>query len=152
MKYYRLTMIGLAISTVIYLLTIIIGVDLFEKLIELLHGLEKYELDELIIPTTIFIAFSLFELIDRQRSHKIEVEREKIKIYEAMIFSTQHILNNFLNQIQVFKQTAEETENFDPEVLGYYDEIIDEASGQIDSLCKVTEINEVSILESIKPK
>ena len=44
-------------------------------------------------------------------------EREKIKIYKAMIKYTNHIINNFLHQMMISKQTAENTLGFDPEVL-----------------------------------
>ena len=132
------------------LITIIIDLDLFEVAITTLEGLEKFEVDEFIIPIMIFGFFAFFDLIRRQRSHKIEFE--KIEIYKAMMSSTHHILNNFLNQIQLFKMTAEDTPGFDPEVLTLYDQTIEEASVQIDALGSVTNINELSIRASVAPQ
>lgn len=69
-----------------------------------------------------------------------------------MMSSTQHILNNFLNQMQLFKLTAEDTPKFNPEVLALYDEIIDEASMQITALGNVHHIDEIAIQEAVAPK
>ncbi len=55
-------------------------------------------------------------------------------IYKAMISAIHHVLNNFLNQMQLFKLVAEDTPGFNHEILSLYDDVIDEASGQIEAL------------------
>ena len=125
-------------------------VDFFERLVNLLNGLEEYEIDELIIPFFIFLVFAFVDAFKRNRINKVNAE--KLKIYTAMMSSTQHILNNFLNQMQLFKLTAEDTPKFDPEVLALYDEIIDEAKMQISALGNVNHINESSIHDAVAPK
>lgn len=150
MKQYKITLLGLAISFLALLITIVFDVDFFEYLVNLLHEFEQYEIDELIIPVIIFLLFAFVDAIKRNRMEK--VNSEKLKIYIAMMSSTQHILNNFLNQMQLFKLTAEETPGFNPEVLALYDEIIDEASMQINALGNVHHINELSIHEAVAPK
>lgn len=79
---YKLTLIGLTVSSVIFLVTIGFGVDLFEQLVETMKALENYEVDELIIPIGIFGVFTLFDLLNRQGVQKIQIEIEKIKIYD----------------------------------------------------------------------
>ena len=54
MKNYKLTLIGLSISLVVYLSTIISGIDLFERLIVIMEDFEDYEIDEFFIPIGIF--------------------------------------------------------------------------------------------------
>ena len=147
MKNYSVTLLGLGISLVVLIMGVAFDVDFFEQLVNLLNNLEAYEIDELIIP---FFMFAFVDGFKRNRLNK--VNREKLKIYTAMMSSTQHILNNFLNQMQLFKLTAEDTPNFDSEVLGLYDEIIDEAKMQITALGNVNHINENSIHEAVAPK
>ena len=115
-----------------------------------IHKLEAYELDEFIIPFFIFIIFVIFDMIQIQRSRHIE--QEKIKIYKAMLNSAHHVLNNFLNQMQIFKMEAENTPDFNPDILKLYDKIMKGASIQIEALSSVDAINESSIIESISPK
>ena len=69
-----------------------------------------------------------------------------------MMSSTHHVLNNFLNQMQLFKLEAEDTPEFDPEILNLYGQIIEEASLQIDALGSITKVNDISIRSSVKPK
>ena len=76
----------------------------------------------------------------------------KLKIYTAMVSSTNHVLNNFLNKMYLFKITAEDIPEFPSDVLELYDHIVDEASAQIESLGSVTELDESSIRASVAPQ
>jgi hypothetical protein len=152
MKKYRLTLIGLFLSLFIYLVIHMTEADLFERFIVLLRGFEDYELDEVLIPFFIFAIFAFADIIIRQHTSKVELH--KVKIYKAMLHSTHHVLNNFLNQMQLFKIAAQETRGFPADVLEMYDEIIKDASKQINALGSITSIDDASILDSVasKPK
>jgi len=150
MKHYTFTLIGMVLALIVLFSALFFKIDLFEVVHSVLSGLEKYEADEFIIPVVIFSVFSLFDQIRRQRLKKIE--DEKIKIYEAMMHSTHHILNNFLNQMLLFKMSADNTPDFDPEILSLYDVVINDATAQIKALGNIASIDEVSIYESVKPK
>ena len=54
--------------------------------------------------------------------------------------------------MQLFKMTAEDTPGFDPDVLSIYDQIIRDASMQIDALGSITNIDESSIHAAVAPK
>ncbi|MCK4837816.1 MAG: hypothetical protein KAS94_03380 [Desulfobulbaceae bacterium] len=109
-----------------------------------------------IAPPVIFALCRLTENLQNSQNEVVQVntalqksEMEKIKVYKAMIHSTHHILNNFLNQMMIFKLTAEETPGFDYDVLSLYEKIIEDASIQIDALSSITNIDEISIRESV---
>jgi len=146
---YSLTIIGLIIATVVGILSNLIDLDPFDRLADFFETMEKYELDELFIVFLIILSFFTVDLFIKQKKRK--VEQEKVKVYSAMIFSSHHIINNFLNQMQLFKMTAERTSGFDPKVLALFDEIMGEASEQIQALSNVTEISEHAIKKSIAP-
>ena len=150
MKKYKLTLIGLVISAVVLLGALSFDVDLFEIIVSVLMEFDKFEVDEFILPISILGIFTFFDLIRRQREHRVEIEKNKI--YKAMMYSNHHILNNFLNQVQLFKMTAEETPGFDPEVLSLYDQTIKDASSQIEALGSIISIDEESIHASIAPQ
>jgi len=147
LKQYRLTWIGFGIATLVGFFSYLIDLDPFDHLVDFFASVEKYELDEIFIGVVIFLVFLAADLLVQQRREK--VEREKTRIYRAMITSSHHILNNFLNQMQLFKMTAESTPGFDPEVLDLYNRIIDDASRQIEALSSLTEISEKAIRESV---
>ena len=150
MKNYTLTFIGATLATSLLLITLIADIDLFEAAIAILEKFENYEVDEFIIPAFIFLRFAFIDLSKRQKKQKIELE--KIKIYEAMMSSTHHILNNFINQILLFKITADKTPGFNPKVLALYDQIHNEATAQIEALGNIAKIDEKSIHASVAPK
>lgn len=150
MKNYRLTIIGFFVSAIFWFITFIFELDLFEAVIETFERFEKFEIDELVIPSGIFGIFVFLNLVARQKAQVIEIE--KIKIYKAMLSSSHHILNNFLNQMQLFKVTAETTEGFPNDVLELYDRNIDDAILQIEALGNINDVDEKSIAASVAPK
>ncbi len=84
MKNYKLTLIGIAISAVVFLSTIISDADLFEQLISTLENFERFEVDEFIIPIVILGSFVLFYLIRRQGSQKIEFQNYRYLLPQAL--------------------------------------------------------------------
>lgn len=150
MKEYKLTLIGLFVALLMSVAAIVFELELFEKLVTLMHEIEHFEIDELILPVMVALIFAVIDLFRRHNRHKVEVE--KVKIYQAMIFSTQHILNNFLNQMQLFKIRAETTPDFDQTVLKLYDRVIEDAQMQIQGLSSLTQVTEKEIKDAVTPK
>ena len=114
-----------------------------------MNSLEAYEMDEVIIAIVIFLGFYLRDLHVERKNNLLA--REKLKIYRAMLSSTQHVLNNYLNQMQIFKMRAKSTPEFPQETLDLYDSILQETQQKIDALSKVREIDEQAIRESVSP-
>ncbi len=150
MKKYKLTLIGVIIALLIGILSYTIDLDPFDHLVRFFHSVEQYELDEIFIGLLIILIFFIADLVLARREEKIELE--KLKIYKAMVYSTHHILNNFLNQMLLFKITAENTPGFDKKILEMYDKIIEETNKQIRDLSSVENIDEETIKEAISPK
>ncbi|WP_281991183.1 hypothetical protein [Aquimarina aggregata] len=147
MNKYKLTLLGLVFSSFIYVSTILLELDLFDQFITFLKSFDYLEIDELIFP---FLIFCIFLFIDmRRNSKKVQLENAKLNIYKAMLCSSHHILNNFIYQMDIFKLTAEDTPGFDAKVLSFYEDIISNASYQIDSLSNLTTIDEFSIRTSV---
>ena len=67
-----------------------------------------------------------------------------------MLFSTHHILNNFLTGFS-YRITAEDTPGFEPEIQPLYDQTIENVSRQIEALIGIRSIDETSIRESVMP-
>lgn len=84
--------------------------------------------------------------------NKLLVEKEKQKIYFATIQSSQHILNNLLNQLTFIRMEAEESTNMPKETLELFSEIVKEGTTLMEQLSSVEKINENKIIEAVKPK
>lgn len=94
----------------------------------------------------------LYLLIRADYQKMLEQEQEKKQIFIATVAVMQHILNNFLNQMSLFKMEAEECEHFDRTVLALYDEVIDEADSQIKKLSTVHTLTQEEIENAIYQK
>ena len=150
LRHHKLTWIGLAVSLLLFGIAAIFELDPADLLMDLLKSTEEYELDEFFLAILIFLCFLAVDLFQRQK--QLKIEEEKIIVYTAMLSSAHHILNNFLNQMQLVKITADNTPGFDPRVLDLYDSIMNDAEQQMHKLSNLTEITEETIKESVKPQ
>jgi hypothetical protein len=141
---------GVIISVSTYVLTVLFELELYERMDALLHSFEHREIDELFIPFLIFSFFALLHFWSNKKTR--DTENEKLKIYLAMVNSTQHILNNFLNQMEFIRLEAEECDEFPKDVLNIYEQIKKDTELQINALSKVQKINDVEIRNSVYPK
>lgn len=150
MKRYLVFLIGLLVSTSMYLVTGFTQIDYLKIYIRFLTGFEEHRLERLVIPVSVLFLFSIAQLLVNRRYELVEAE--KAKIYGAMLRSTHHVLNNFLNNMLLFKLTAERTPEFPKEVLQLFDQVITDAEAQIVSLGSIERINVKNIQESVAPK
>ncbi len=145
-----LTWTGVGIGLLVLVLSKLYDLDPFDRLADFFETVEQYELDEFFIAVLIVLVFFAADLLLKERKRKIE--HEKVKVYKAMVSSAHHVLNNFLNQMLLFKITAEDTPGFDKEVLDLYDVVMEEAKEQISALSSITEVSEERIKEAVRPK
>ena len=150
MRQYQWIWIGFVLSLGLYILLHLTGWDWFEKLALLFDHYDHYEVDELFISGIVLAVFFIIDVNHRKK--RAEIELEKAAIYKAMLTSTQHVMNNFLNKMQLFKFTAEGIPDFPQEILAKYDEISQEATAQIKALNNITHISPEVIAESVAPK
>ncbi len=104
-----------------------------------------------IVICLLIVLFGFFADFHVRSIVKKERELEAQDIYRSTVYATHHILNNLLNQMQLFKLEALRSEAFDKEVLAYFDTALDDASTLIERLSSIESISEDSIKDSIKP-
>lgn len=79
------------------------------------------------------------------------VQAEKDKIFRATLFGAQHIIYNLLNQLQIIDLEIERHPAFDTFVIATLNEIRREAKELIEKLSTVEEVEDVAIMEAVKP-
>ena len=118
----------------------------------------KFELipsdfDELWMRGIIIIMLIAFGFYADHHAHKIRIaDYEKHQLYIAMLNASHHILNNFLNSMQLFSLEAKGSKIFDKDLFTLYQKVIDETSAQIKSLEGIENPDREKIEEIYKPK
>lgn len=113
------------------------------------------DIDELLMRTLIIILIIMLGIFADFFSKKIMLKQKQLEaanIYNSMLYANHHILNNLLNQMQLFKMEAIKCKDFDKDVIKLYDVIIEEASELIARLSGIEDITEGNIMESISPQ
>lgn len=86
------------------------------------------------------------------RARKIKrTEREKHQVYVATVRSTQHILNNLMNQMQLAFLDLEKEHCLESETRRLLERSIRESKQQVERLSSVSDISGESIEDSVKP-
>lgn len=86
------------------------------------------------------------------RARKIrKSEQEKHAVYVATVRSTQHILNNLMNQLQLAFLDLEKEECLENETRQLLERSIREGKEQVERLSSVSEVTSESIEDSVRP-
>lgn len=102
------------------------------------------DVNELWMRTVIcLLIISLGILADRftKRLVKKERQHEAIQIHKATVASSQHILNNFLQTMILLRDEAKRSQDFNQELVEYFDRSIKEASDLLNRLTNIEKIN-----------
>jgi hypothetical protein len=93
-----------------------------------------------------------FGLFADNRARKIKAtEREKYEVYVATIRSTQHILNNLMNQMQLAFLDLDKEHGLDNDTRILLERSIREGKQQVERLSSVSDISGESIEDSVRP-
>ena len=88
--------------------------------------------------------------VDIQTGKLLAKEREKKDVFIATVSSTQHILNNLLNQMQIVLFGSGGSASMDDETKKIFKQALVKGKEQVSRLSSVTEIDEAAIRESIE--
>ena len=111
------------------------------------------ETNELWMRIVIVFLIMLFGVLsDSFRQQIVAKQLEVCRTYNSMLHVSQHIINNLLNQMQLFKMEALKSEGFDRDILKLYDNALDEASDLVNTLSRIEDISEGHIWEHVDPE
>ncbi len=138
------TFLSLVFSLLFLVLSIWLDLDLFERVSEVFHEMEAYELDELILVLVVVLTALSFDL----RRDRLARTRENLRIKERMLtFQTTmrtvlDLVGNALNSMLLFRIEAEERGALQQRSLQAMDKLIYETQQQLVQLANTTEISE----------
>jgi signal transduction histidine kinase len=91
-------------------------------------------------------------IVDRHTRIIIAHEEEKRRVFTSAVAASQHILNNFLNNMLYFQQQAQASRALDEKTLELLNTVIHDAADQLKKLGEISEISEKNIRDTIYPK
>jgi len=144
---YKYILIGLPLCVFGYGITVAFDLDFYEKVTFFLMSLEMYELDDLILWMLIFSVFAIVNIVCILE--KKELLKSK-KIYDSMLYASNHILRNFVNQAQILKIQAEESKDIDKSAIKMFNDATDEAKKLVKKLSEIDSIKKENIDNSIR--
>ena len=138
MKFLRehlFAFIGTVLGVAILVLILSTSFNIFDTgLRELLH-IENDELDELVTAFLLMIAGFVIDVF-RARGfarRQSEIDEHRLQVLQATMRTVQDLVNNFLNNMQLFRMEAEEGE-ITPESLKVFDNLIFETAAKLKAL------------------
>lgn len=103
-----------------------------------------------------FVAWYLYGLLKKLEQLEGElrssISKEKEAIYLASIHSSQHVINNLLNQLQLVGLEIEKHPQFDKEVTTLFEGMLGEAKDLMIQLSSVKKIDAEEIEQSVHHK
>lgn len=107
---------------------------------------EHRNVDEIVFWLGILLIF----IFSNYLSIKKERNRNQVKmVHESMLYASNHIIRNLLNQMHLVRFEAEESIDFDKDVLELFNCSVREAETLIDQVSKISELNDESIHNSL---
>lgn len=98
------------------------------------------DFNELWMRLVIVIMIALFGIFADYFTSRIMLKQKQLemaRIYGSLIHTSREILDNLLFQMHLFKNEANKSQDFDREIIRYYDNAIAQLSDLVNTLSKV---------------
>lgn len=113
----------------------------------LLTRLQSYKGTAYVLTTSLL----LYGLMRRDYRRILAQEEEKRRLFSATMRAVQHILNNFLQSMSLFRHTAQQAPGFQPEVSQLFDEVIFSTRDEIAKLSALESPSVEEISRTVYP-
>jgi hypothetical protein len=146
---YRFSLIGLWLAVLYWFAESVVHRFVYrETMFEVLPS----DVNEVWMRLLIIVLIVAFGLFADNRARRIKkTEQEKHEVYVATVRSTQHILNNLLNQLQLAFLDLEKEHCLESETRRLLERSIREGKQQVERLSSLSEVSSDSIEDSVRP-
>ena len=149
MDRYKFSLMGLGLALVYWFAESVIHRFVYQEAFFEILPSDQNEFSMRLLIIVLIVGFGLFA---DNRARKIrKSEQEKHAVYVATVRSTQHILNNLLNQLQLAFLDLEKEHCLESETRKLLERSIRESKEQVQRLSSVSEVNSESIEDSVRP-
>ena len=149
MDRHKFSLMGLGLALVYWLAESVIHRFVYREAFFDILPSDQNEFSMRLLIIVLIVGFGLFA---DNRARKIrKSEQEKHAVYVATVRSTQHILNNLLNQLQLAFLDLEKEHCLESETRRLLERSIREGKEQVERLSSVSEVTSESIEDSVRP-
>ncbi len=150
MDRHKFSLLGLALALVYWFAESAIHRFVYvEEFFEIVPS----DVNEFWMRLLIIVLILSFGVFADNRARRIRAtEQEKYDVYVATVRSTQHILNNLLNQLQLAFLDLEKEHCLESDTRKLLEKSIREGKEQVERLSSVSDISGESIEESVRPR
>ena len=149
MDRHKFSLMGLGLALVYWLAESVIHRFVYQEAFFEILPSDQNEFSMRLLIIVLIVGFGLFA---DNRARKIrKSEQEKHAVYVATVRSTQHILNNLLNQLQLAFLDLEKEHCLESETRRLLERSIREGKEQVERLSSVSEVTSESIEDSVRP-
>lgn len=147
---YGHIVLGASISIIGYLVTHFNHIDILLIINQKLSFLGKHVVEEIAIWSGVFSIFVFLQL----RHYWSKKRQKKIReVHESMLYASNYIIRNLLYQTKLMRFEAEESIDFDDDVLNLFDQSVNEAEVLIKQVSSIDidDISNVTVQKSLIP-
>jgi hypothetical protein len=150
MDRYKFTILGFGLALLYWVAESVIHRFVYA---EAFFEIVPSDVNEFWMRLLIIVLIVGFGMFADNRARKIRAsEREKHEVFLATVRSTQHILNNLMNQLQLAFYDLEKEGCLEHETTRLLKRSIREGKEQVERLSAVSEISSEIIEESVRPR
>ena len=149
MDRYKFSLIALGLALVYWFAESVMHRFVYQEAFFEVLPSDQNEFSMRLLIIVLIVGFGVFA---DNRARKIrKSEQEKHAVYVATVRSTQHILNNLMNQLQLAFLDLEKEHCLESETRRLLERSIREGKEQVERLSSVSEITSESIEDSVRP-
>ncbi|NCF25263.1 MAG: hypothetical protein GWP60_12045 [Gammaproteobacteria bacterium] len=150
MDRYKFTLLGIGLAVVYWFAESVIHRFVYaDEFLEVVPS----DINEFWMRLSMVLLIVAFGAFADNRARRIAAsEREKREVFIATVRSTQHILNNLMNQLQLMFFDLEKEHCLESETRKLLERSIREGKEQVERLSSVSDISGESIEESVRPQ
>ena len=90
--------------------------------------------------------------IDYSTRKLIKKEQEKLEVFQSTVLAVQHVLNNYLHKMQIFRSKMKKCDNISDHDVEQFNALVKEATENIKKLSEVTNIDAKEIIDAVDPR
>ncbi len=149
----RATLLAVFIAVTVFIINQIGGFDLFDRFIDFLRSLEKYQLDDIFLMLCIVllgVVWDLYALQKKNRHHK-ELQDQKLQVLRATMVTVLDITNSLLASVRLFLYEVDAGKKASTAEIELLDASMKDAATRLKSLHERDSITDLELGESYTP-